>query len=46
MGDAENDMKAAKAAGAKIIIYSKESFDGADAYASSFRELPELIALL
>ncbi|MFA5386489.1 MAG: HAD family hydrolase [Candidatus Paceibacterota bacterium] len=46
IGDVENDIKAARAAGMKIIIYSKNKIGDADAYASSFIELPELIKSL
>src|SRR3989344_3730409 len=40
IGDVENDVRAGKAAGMKVIIYSKDKVPGADAYATSFRELP------
>lgn len=43
IGDVENDIKAAKAAGMKIIIYSKNEFEQADASTSSFRDLPKII---
>lgn len=46
IGDVENDVKAARAAGMKVIIYSKNKFDQADAYTSSFIKLPELISSL
>ena len=46
IGDVENDIKAARAAGIKVIIYSKNKFDQADACTSSFTKLPELILSL
>jgi len=46
IGDVENDIKAARAAGMKVIIYSKNKFDQADACTSSFIKLPELISSL
>lgn len=44
IGDVENDIKAARVAGMKVIIYSKKHFSQADACTKSFRKLPELIA--
>lgn len=46
IGDVENDIKAARAAGMKIIIYSKNRFNQADACTSSFIKLPKLISSL
>lgn len=46
IGDVENDLKAAKAAGMKVIIYSKNKFDEADFCTSSFEALPALIAIV
>ena len=46
IGDVENDIKAARAAGMKIIIYSKNQFDQVDGWTSSFVKLPELISSL
>ena len=46
IGDVENDIKAGKAAGMKVIIYSKNQFSNADLCTSSFKKLPELIASL
>ncbi|MBI3120034.1 MAG: HAD family hydrolase [Candidatus Kerfeldbacteria bacterium] len=46
IGDVENDIKAARAAGMKVVIYSKNRFDQADASTSSFIELPKLISML
>ncbi|MBI2667734.1 HAD family hydrolase [Candidatus Woesearchaeota archaeon] len=46
VGDVENDIKAAHAAGMKIIVYSKNQFNQADACTSSFVKLPELISSL
>ena len=46
IGDAENDIKAARAAGMRVIAYSKSKLDQADASVSSFIELPELISSL
>jgi len=45
IGDAESDLGAARAAGMKAIIYSK-NIPGADAWTLSFGELPELIKAL
>jgi HAD superfamily hydrolase (TIGR01509 family) len=44
IGDVENDIKAARAAEMKIIIYSKDQYDQADACTSSFVDLPKLIS--
>lgn len=44
IGDVENDIKAARTAGMKVIIYSKNNFPQADICTTSFIELPELIA--
>jgi HAD superfamily hydrolase (TIGR01509 family) len=46
IGDMESDIKAAKSAGMRIIIYSKENPPGADAITSSFYKLPDLIGSL
>lgn len=46
IGDVENDIKAARAAGMKVIIYSKDEFDEADACTSLFTELPKFIKYL
>ena len=46
VGDVENDVKAAHAAGMKVIIYSENQFNQADACTSSFVKLPELILSL
>lgn len=46
VGDAETDVQAARAAGMKIIVYSKNPAAGADAATDSFVQLPELIASL
>lgn len=46
IGDVENDIKAAKAAGMKVIIYSINQVDGAGFRTSTFVKLPELIASL
>jgi pyrophosphatase PpaX len=45
VGDARTDVIAARAAGMKIIIYSKGEIEGADARTSVFWDLPGLIAL-
>jgi HAD superfamily hydrolase (TIGR01509 family) len=44
--DVENDIKAGKAAGMKVILYSKEQFRTADARTTSFEKLPEIIKSL
>lgn len=44
IGDAESDIKAAQAARMKVIIYSKNQSNQADACTSSFTKLPELIS--
>ncbi|MDO8505796.1 MAG: HAD family hydrolase [bacterium] len=46
IGDVENDMKAAKAAGMKGILYALHSVPAADACTFSFSEIPKLIASL
>jgi HAD superfamily hydrolase (TIGR01662 family) len=46
VGDVENDIKAGKAAGMKVIIYSKEQFVTADICTTSFEKLPEIIESL
>jgi HAD superfamily hydrolase (TIGR01549 family) len=46
VGDAESDIKAAKSANMKIIIYSKKRLPGADAVTDSFDKLPSLIKSL
>lgn len=46
IGDAETDLQAARAAGMKMIMYSKHPVAGADALTYLFKELPELIASL
>lgn len=46
VGDAETDLQAARAAGMKMILYSKHPASDADASTSSFQELPELVARL
>lgn len=43
IGDLDNDIQAAKAAGMKIIIYSPDSFQSADRCTSLFKEIPLLI---
>jgi pyrophosphatase PpaX len=45
VGDAETDLIAAKAAGMKIVMYSKQH-DQADACTSNFAEIPKLILKL
>ncbi len=46
IGDVENDIKAARAAGMKSIIYSEVSINGADFITSRFEEIPDLIKKL
>ena len=46
IGDTEIDIQAAKAAGMKIIIYAKSKIEGADGFAFSFSDLPNLISTL
>ena len=43
VGDVENDIKAARAAGMKSILYSKTIAPGADAITADFRDLPGLL---
>ena len=43
IGDAPSDFQAGKAAGMKVIIYSRNRHNEADAHADSFIELPALI---
>ncbi len=42
VGDVENDIKAARVAGMKFILYSKEKIDGVDVSTSDFREIIQL----
>lgn len=46
IGDVENDIKAGKAAGMKVIIYSKKLFKNADCCTQVFGNLPKLIGNL
>ncbi len=46
IGDVENDILAARAAGMKAVVYSQHQFDTADACTSDFRALPNIIATL
>lgn len=46
IGDQQVDIDAAKGAGMKIILYSKEKFGSPDLYTSTFVEIPELIGTL
>jgi pyrophosphatase PpaX len=46
IGDAQSDIIAARAAGMKMIIYSKQTLADADRCTSLFKQLPELIESL
>jgi len=46
IGDVQDDIKAARAAGMKVIIYSKKNLLEADICTDSFKSLPELIETL
>lgn len=46
IGDAATDLQAARAAGMKMILYSRYPAEGADASIYSFQELPQLVARL
>lgn len=46
IGDAMTDIQAAKAAGMKVILFSKEKLKGADAYINKFTNIDKLIKLL
>ncbi|MFH1071862.1 MAG: HAD family hydrolase [Nanoarchaeota archaeon] len=46
IGDVENDVLAARAAGMKVITYSRKKFRGANAGTHLFRKLPALISRL
>ncbi|MFZ4648512.1 MAG: HAD family hydrolase [Patescibacteria group bacterium] len=46
IGDLPSDLQAAKSAGMKVIIYSKDKFVEADACTDDFKTLPELIKKL
>jgi len=46
IGDQKNDIKATRASGMKIIIYSKNEFNDADACTGLFTNIPELILSL
>ena len=43
IGDVENDAIAARAAGMKIIIYSKDKAEGVDGQTDDFSQIPEII---
>ena len=43
VGDAQSDIIAGKAAGMKVIFFSKDSNKGADATTSQFQKLPKLV---
>ncbi|PWB38786.1 MAG: hypothetical protein C3F02_01700 [Parcubacteria group bacterium] len=44
IGDVENDIKAARAAGMSVIIYAKNKVAGADKQTNLFSDLPSIIA--
>ncbi len=46
VGDVENDVKAARAAGMKSLIFSKNKISGADAETADFKAIPVLIKVL
>lgn len=46
IGDVSSDLKAGQAAGMKVIIYSKNKPTQADAWTTSFTELPSLVSSL
>lgn len=46
IGDVENDIKAARGAGMKCILYAKEKIAGANATTADFNALPEIIKSL
>jgi HAD superfamily hydrolase (TIGR01509 family) len=46
IGDAPSDVQAGRAAGMKVIIYSKTEEPKADAWTSSFAKLPALVSSL
>ncbi len=46
VGDVENDIVAARAAGMKVITYAPQPVGAADGWTASFRELPNIIAAL
>jgi HAD superfamily hydrolase (TIGR01549 family) len=46
IGDVENDILAAKAAGMKSILYSSDHVENADGYTTEFNKLPEIIESL
>jgi HAD superfamily hydrolase (TIGR01549 family) len=43
VGDTENDLKAAKSAGMKIVVFSKVKLNEADVCTYSFKDLPSII---
>lgn len=45
IGDTQVDVEASKAAGMKVITYP-DKLDGSDAHADSFKDLPQVIALI
>jgi HAD superfamily hydrolase (TIGR01509 family) len=46
IGDVENDITAARSAGMKVVIYSQNQFNKADASTPLFTELPQMISYL
>lgn len=46
IGDVENDIIAARAAGMKAVIYAQKQFPNADACTANFRTLPTIVATL
>ena len=46
IGDLDSDIQAARAAGMKVIIYSKNPFESADACTSVFKEITDIIKKL
>jgi len=46
IGDVKNDVVAARAAGMKVIVYSKTNIEEADYCTDSFRAIPKLVASL
>jgi len=46
IGDVENDLLAARAAGMKCILYTPNKINGADALTSDFEAIPDLVKTL
>lgn len=46
IGDTNTDIKAARSAGMKVIVYTKDNLPEADASTDNFKEIPKLVELM